>query len=209
MKVNSRNITGAILILALTYSQITVADWQLSIEECGIWNDNTFAEETVSWSGSCVNGKASGYGISIWTWKAEDDERLSDRYEGLMIKGRKQGKGFYQYANGNRYIGDFRNGFKHGNGVFYFFASGNTYEGQFDSGDRHGVGKFLFAKSGNLYIGQFKYDQKNGTGAFQWADGTRFSGSYSGDLAVMGECHFNDGRKTSCNQNPDSSWFIK
>jgi hypothetical protein len=38
--------------------------------------------------------------------------------------------GTYLYANGNKYEGSFRNGRRHGKGVFTF-ASGDRYEGTF------------------------------------------------------------------------------
>ena len=41
------------------------------------------------------------------------------RYEGDFKEGRIEGKGTKQFANGNRYVGEWKNDNMHGSGVFY------------------------------------------------------------------------------------------
>jgi hypothetical protein len=52
-----------------------------------------------------------------------------NKYEGQWnSEGRPDGKGKMTYTSGNVYIGEFKNGFKSGNGVLKY-ATGDTYKG--------------------------------------------------------------------------------
>ena len=44
---------------------------------CYLWNPNPKPEETVTWSGTCVNGKASGKGRTEWRWRKDGEWRTS------------------------------------------------------------------------------------------------------------------------------------
>ena len=72
---------------------------------CVVWNGDPQEQETVTWTGSCVSGKAQGRGVQVWRyWK--DDEWEGGRYEGDMKGGKLEGRGTYSYISGNRYEGD-------------------------------------------------------------------------------------------------------
>jgi hypothetical protein len=43
-----------------------------------------------------------------------------DVYSGLLLNGKKHGKGSYLFTNGNKYVGDWFNDQMSGNGIFYF-----------------------------------------------------------------------------------------
>lgn len=44
-------------------------------------------------------------------------------------------------ANGDKYIGEWRDGEKSGKGIYYF-SHGDTYDGVWLGGMRHGYGKY-------------------------------------------------------------------
>ena len=53
---------------------------------CKIWNDNPDPGESVTWSGACVDGKASGKGRVVWkTGKGEET------FEGQYLVGKQHG----------------------------------------------------------------------------------------------------------------------
>jgi hypothetical protein len=60
-----------------------------------------------------------------------------------------QGKGYFDYPDGSRWIGDMRNGQPTGNGVC-FYANGDRYEGQWANNSPNGRGIMYFA-SGRVY----------------------------------------------------------
>ncbi len=58
----------------------------------------------------------------------------------------RSGSGYYDYPDGSRWIGEFKNGVPAGTGVCYY-AGGDRYEGQWANGAPHGSG-VLYATNG-------------------------------------------------------------
>ena len=56
------------------------------------------------------------------------------------------------------------------------YASGNKYVGEFKDGKRHGKGAYTFT-NGNKYVGEFKDDYFSGQGTFTLANGANCIGS--------------------------------
>ncbi|HFA50652.1 MAG TPA: peptidase C14 caspase catalytic subunit p20 [Bacteroidetes bacterium] len=90
------------------------------------------------------------------------------------------GYGKYQYANGNRYVGDFAEGRPNGNGILYC-SNGNKYLGHWEDSYRQGRGKFLF-REGHVYVGQFRRNMFHGEGTMSYANGDRYEGRWEGNL---------------------------
>ncbi len=57
---------------------------------CLVWNIDPQPHETVTWSGACVDGKASGRGVYVWRF-LKGGEWAQSRYEGDMDAGRSHG----------------------------------------------------------------------------------------------------------------------
>jgi hypothetical protein len=66
---------------------------------------------------------------------------------------------------GDIYIGEFKNGLKHGKGV-ETYANGDFYEGDFINGLCEGSGTYLW-KDGSEYNGDFKQGYRNGYGIWK------------------------------------------
>ena len=64
-------------------------------------------------------------------------------------------KGTHTQADGSKYVGEFKDGKKHGKGTFTEIRYGVKYEGKWKNGRRHGKGIFTFP-DGTVYEGRFK-----------------------------------------------------
>jgi len=78
-------------------------------------------------------------------------------------------QGTITYANGNKYIGEFRDGQRHGQAMLTF-ANGDRYLGEFRDDKRSGQGTYAWP-DGRRYIGEFKDGQHHGQGILFAADG--------------------------------------
>ena len=65
------------------------------------------------------------------------------------------------YDNGDKYVGEVRNGKPHGQGIFSF-RGGQKYFGEFKDGQPHGQSTFTYP-DGSKYVGDYKHgEQWNG-----------------------------------------------
>ena len=86
------------------------------------------------------------------------------------------GQGTYTYANGNKYVGEYKDGFCNGQGTATF-ANGDKYVGKWKDGFRNGHGTYTFANS-DKYVGEFKDGERNGRGSFTFSDGRQYIGEW-------------------------------
>ena len=64
--------------------------------------------------------------------------------------------------NGNKYVGEFKDGGKHGQGI-YIYSNGDKYVGEFKDGEKHGQGTYI-KPEGRKYVGEWKDGERwNGT----------------------------------------------
>ncbi|HUN55661.1 MAG TPA: hypothetical protein VMU29_10940 [Smithella sp.] len=142
--------------------------------DCKIWNEVPAKKgESVTWSGQCEKGHASGYGEAVWSL----NDKETQRFNGILKKGKCSGMGTLTFANGNKYSGDFKDNKMTGNGT-YTFANGDKYEGSFVDSEFHGKGTLTFA-NGDKYEGDFAHDNFSGTGSYYYANGERYSGGFA------------------------------
>ena len=87
--------------------------------------------------------------------------------------------GVYEYSNGAKYVGQFKDGLRNGQGTLTH-ASGAKYVGQFKDGSFNGQGTYTFA-NGDKYVGQFKDNKYDGFGTFTFANGDKYVGQYKDD----------------------------
>ena len=111
-------------------------------QPCKVWNPYPKAGETLTWTGGCVDGKASGRGRQVW--RGVYGESV---YEGEFRYGKRHGRGIYTWVNGQTYDGEWRNGKQHGHGTCTDAEVSNDdttyahrYEGEWRDGNRHGRG---------------------------------------------------------------------
>jgi S1-C subfamily serine protease len=114
---------------------------------------------TMTWDGSCSDGKANGFGKIIKYQKGVYESTFEGEYvngiregkgkfthkdgtvrEGTFVNGQMTGKGTMTAEDGQKYEGEFINYRMHGQGITYF-PNGSKFEGFFVS-DRPYTGKF-------------------------------------------------------------------
>jgi hypothetical protein len=127
--------------------------------------------------------------VALWSAnlaQAEDcrvmDPELQGFYEGGCRKGLAHGHG---HARGSaEYVGEFRNGLKHGRGV-KTWPWGDRYEGEFFEDRRHGQGMYTWGAgspwAGERYVGDYVADLREGWGVYYWPNGDKFEGQWRQD----------------------------
>ena len=81
-----------------------------------------------------MNNKQDGWGVHIW---------LEDKGEGKFLR--------------NRYEGEWKNGLRHGVGVFYY-TNGSKYEGEWVENLKDGFAAFTY-EDGKIFTGLYKNDK--------------------------------------------------
>ena len=72
--------------------------------------------------------------------------------------------GTHTGANGEKYVGEFKNDMQHGQGT-HTFASGSKYVGDWKDNKYNGQGTFTHAR-GDKYVGEWKDGKENGQGTY-------------------------------------------
>lgn len=112
---------------------------------CYTWNPHPQPEETVTWSGRCVNGRASGRGKRVWRFR-DGGVWKSSSGEGELRDGKEHGHWILRRANGTVSEGAYVTGKRSGHWV-YRIADGKIWEGSIVDGKlqglwvRHGEGE--------------------------------------------------------------------
>ena len=125
------------------------------------------------------------------------------------------GKGTMIYSTGHKYLGEFEEEKRHGQGIIYM-PGGRTFEGQFQHNapikgtytypdgrvfigqweffERNGQGTLKYP-DGRIYEGEFKSGLRNGKGVMTWPDGRRYEGEFvRGKRTGKGIVTYPDGR---------------
>ncbi len=170
--------------LAATVAWAEEGRWQ-KLENnpgCFVWNAYPQPNETVTWSGACVDRMAQGRGAQVWRY-LEDKEWKESKYTGEMKDGKKHGYGVLMWADGGRYEGEWKDGKEHGHGVMVWGPdtewAGDRYEGGMENGKTHGRGTYYFA-NGDKCEGGWKDNSLSGTGK-GWTEGRETTCYLDGD----------------------------
>ena len=85
------------------------------------------------------------------------------------------------FANGNKYIGEYKGYARHGQGVVIFGLktkwAGDKYIGEFKDNQKHGQGTYTYS-SGDKFIGKYKDGTRNGKGIYTFLDGDTYQGEW-------------------------------
>ena len=94
--------------------------------------------------------------------------------------------GTYTVLDGGKYVGEWQDERKNGQGVFTLL-NGEKYVGEFKDAMRNGQGAFTYA-NGEKYLGEWKDDKRNGQGTQTFPDGEKWSGYFMNDEYVPRIC---------------------
>ncbi len=173
-----------------------------NIGGCAISVIDPRPQETVAWSGVCVEGRPEGEGVLVrrfqlagawaeWWYEGglvagEPSGRgvritpRGDRYEGEWLGGERHGVGEETFADGTRYVGDWRYGLYDGVGRLET-TDGLVYQGDWEGGLRDGRGAETYP-NGDRYEGQYVFDSRKGLGVYALAEGGFYDGAWSNGL---------------------------
>jgi hypothetical protein len=124
---------------------------------------------------ACVGSWSTNWTNCQGTYTTADGEK----YVGEFKNGKYDGQGTYTFANGNKYVGEWKDSKRNG----YFtatYTSGDKYVGEIKGDKRTGQGTYTFA-DGENYVGEWKNDKYDGQGTFTFANGTIREGIWKDD----------------------------
>ena len=106
-------------------------------------------------------------------------------------------KGIMIYSTGHKYIGEFKNGKRDGQG-FLTMPGGRTFEGQFRQNAP--IKGTYTCPNGQVYTGTWEFFERNGQGTLKYPDGRFYEGAFKSGLrtgkGVMiypdGHCYVGD-----------------
>jgi hypothetical protein len=104
-------------------------DWLMDTElGCRMWDWHPAPEDSATWTGTCVNGLKTGYGVVQWF----EHGSAIDRFEGTFVAGRRQGYGHYAWNSSDWYTGFYLDDRPHGSGTAHI--GGHAFTGQWENG---------------------------------------------------------------------------
>ena len=99
--------------------------------------------------------------------------------------------GTYAFTNGDKYVGDFKDGKEHGQGT-YTWKNGNKLTGIWKYGYATGFGTYT-KPNGHYYEGEWKNSKSHGHGTEVWENGTKVIGKYSENELIYGTYFYFNG----------------
>jgi hypothetical protein len=209
----SQFLLKALFGVAVTLFLFNTAQAEIWIKDpttgCEVWSgDDGSANEVMTWTGSCEEGKAVGLGVLV----VHDREGLAVIYNGEMIKGKANGAGSLKFRSEetgefDQYIGRFEDSKPKGNGIYYSSEGWSFqayFNGSFDSGDgtlrvekdeaiirgRFVDGELIgsalasySSKSGEYYFGDIENGHRHGVGTLVHANDDAYLGDFDNGVA--------------------------
>ena len=103
-----------------------------------------------------------------------------EKYIGEFKNGKRHGQGTYTWPDGEKYVGGYRDNQKHGYGIYIFPRPVEIYVGGYRYNKKEGFGTYYY-NNGDIFFGLYERGDQNGQGTYIWADGTIRSGIYKDD----------------------------
>jgi|GEM_PF-1636644 len=114
------------------------------------------------------------------------------KYVGEFKDGKRTGQGTFTYLDGHTYVGEFKDGKRTGQGTFTFL-NGEKYVGEWKDDIPNGQGTYTFL-NGKKYVGEFKDGKPNGQGTETYLDGSTYVGEFKdGNLNGQGTYTWSNG----------------
>lgn len=212
MKLFTKTSLAMILLLGISTPNAFATDtWMVSTDSgCKIYNPEPQPNESVTWSGDCMDGYAHGYGKLQWYVHNEPQSSYMGDYQ----QGHAHGKGTVIYTDGDEYVGDWKDSKRHGKGIMNY-TDGMKYTGEWQDDKKHGNGTITF-DDGEKYTGEWQNDLPHGKGmfiaSFMIYDGEYYNGVMQGwGTMLVTENNLNtayEGQWTNGNMNGVGRYII-
>ena len=100
------------------------------------------------------------------------------------------GQGTFSYHNGDIYVGEHKDGKKHGQGTYvfngpknmftrsYVYTPGDKYVGEFKNDKKDGYGTYVWIEEEAIYVGEWKDGKRHGQGTFTYNNGDKYVGEH-------------------------------
>jgi hypothetical protein len=171
-------LAAALLNCGLASAEETSAGQWLKDGTCSVFSADAHPGDTVSWTGSCVDGYAEGLGTATFTHDGQAQSFTAAFNHGVIPDGHV----ISRWGQGWSYDGETVAGRFNGSGILTTDTA-DRFEGQWADGKMTGFG-VLRRANGERYAGDWKDDKPNGTGELRHADGTVLAGTFmDGKLA--------------------------
>ena len=121
-----------------------------------------------------------------------------EKYIGEIKNGLKDGKGILYYNKDDekkrkKYEGEYKNGKREGKGIMYW-NNGDRYEGEYKNGKKEGK-RIYYQNNGNRYEGEYKNGKRERKGIMYWNNGDRYEGEFKNDEREgKGIMYYNNGK---------------
>ncbi|MEO8300318.1 MAG: hypothetical protein ABI608_00920 [Rhizomicrobium sp.] len=173
-------LTAAMLncgLLGLAANAEEQGQW-LKDGTCALFSADAHSGDTVSWTGSCIDGYAEGLGTATFTHDGQSQSFTANFVRGVIPDGHV----ISRWGQGWSYDGEAVDGRFQGAGILTTDTS-DRFDGQWTNGKMSGFGVLLRA-NGERYAGDWKDDKPNGSGELRQTDGTFVKGVFvDGKLA--------------------------
>ncbi|KAL9645100.1 hypothetical protein ABK040_001986 [Willaertia magna] len=98
------------------------------------------------------------------------------KYEGEWKDGNMEGQGTFTFPNGDLYDGQWKENKPTGQGLYTWNKTQNRYMGEFKDLYRHGSGTMLYNNNGYKFDGHFFMDVRQGQGVESFPNGNKYEG---------------------------------
>lgn len=121
-------------------------------------------------------------------------ENFKQKYVGQFVNGLKHGQGYLVLSDGSVYEGNFCSDLLEGSGTVKR-KNGLVYTGQFKNGKEHGYG-VIELDGEEIYAGEFENGMKHGQGKLKVNEGSTYVGQFFNDfMHGFGTYTWSDGKK--------------
>ncbi|MDB2369635.1 transglycosylase domain-containing protein [Planktomarina temperata] len=134
-----------------------------------------------------LNGSRKRNGQATYTY------HNGDKYVGEWKDGKLNGQGTYTHHNGDKYVGEWKDGKSNGQAT-YTYHNGDQYIGEYKDDKKNGQGTYTHA-SGAKYVGEWTNGKQNGRGTYAYDNGDQYIGQWKdGKPNGQGTRTYADGR---------------
>lgn len=129
-------------LLLIAVPPVWAGEWIFDQNNCKLWNEEPTPGESITWSGGCIDGIASGNGMLVWF---KESKATGEKYDGEMRNGKRNGKGTNTWSSGARYDGEWHDNKQNGKGTITW-PNGSRYEGAWRDNKFSGFGSLALVR---------------------------------------------------------------